>query len=243
MRKLFLFCIFCCAAPLIFGMEIFVHSGNNNTGSLCQAVQIADTWFMTAAHCVVPYCASSSCEVEIPTGKVTGKDVHWLNKAQTNKTYYDIAVINFKGVQGLPSGNYPSIVIVKDNDITEPKTLNKSLSVSYSGGVGEGKINSFGPLFYGPKNKIIYTKEFGLIHGVSGAGVFSGYNELISVVSGIAGQDSNAEFSVFSVFDEEVKRFLNSNNIPGLRFTYLDKKDFSSVTEQYKEKVYSLDNN
>lgn len=242
MRKLSVFFILCFFAPLLFGMEIFVHKTNEKTGSSCQAVRLKDNWFMTAAHCVKPYCEHSSCEAEIPIiGKTTKDNIHWLDKAQTNKTYYDIAIINFKDVKGLPSFNAPTILIVKDMGDLTPKVLNRSLSVFYSQMGAPGQLNSGRYLFYGPKSKIIFTKEFGLFHGISGAGVFTNKNELISVVSGVTGQDGNAEYSVFSVFDGEVKNFLSP--ILGLNFTYLNSKDLYEIPEQEKEKAYSLDNN
>ena len=206
MRKFFVFFILCLLARSLFAIEIFVHKTNEKKGAMCQAVRIKDNWFMTSAHCVLPYCENSPCEAEIPLGKTTKENISWPDKAKTSRTYYDIALINF-----------------------------------YLGGQG-GQIQSAGQLFYGPKNKIIFTREFGLFHGISGAGVLTNKNELISLVSGVAGQGSRGEFSVFPVFDEYVKGFLESKNL-FLNYTYLNKKDFSEVPDQYKEKVYSLDNN
>lgn len=244
MRKFSLFLIFSLFAPLVFGLEIFVHKTNEKMGSSCQAVRLKDNWFMTAAHCVKPYCEYSSCEAEIPLIATTSKNnIHWLYKARTDKTYYDIALINFKDVKGLPSFNPPSVLIIENNKISEPKALNKNLTIEYSTLDGFGQMNSVGQVFYGSKRKIIFTKEFGLFHGISGAGVFTNNNELISIVSGVTGRGGNAEYSVFSSFDEEVEKFLRAVNIPGLNFTYLNKKDLYEIPEQEKEKAYSLDNN
>lgn len=242
MRKFFVFFILCLIAPSLFAIEIFVHKTNEKKGAMCQAVRIKDNWFMTAAHCVLPYCENSPCEAEIPLGKTTKENISWPDKAKTSRTYYDIALINFKDVKGLPAFTEPSVLIIKESDISTPQSLNRNLVINfYLGGQG-GQIQSAGQLFYGPKNKIIFTREFGLFHGISGAGVLTNKNELISLVSGVAGQGSRGEFSVFPVFDEYVKGFLESKNL-FLNYTYLNKKDFSEVPDQYKEKVYSLDNN
>jgi len=243
MRKLSIFFVFCFFAPLIFGMEIFVHKTNEKTGSSCQAVRLKDNWFMTAAHCVKPHCEYSSCEAEIPFGKTNKSNIFWLYKAKNDKTYYDIAVINFKDIKPLPAFTAPKILIIKDTEDSAPKGVNRSLSIVYSQMLAPKQLNSSGYVFYGPKNKIIFTKEFGLFHGVSGAGVFTDKNELISVVSGVTGQGENAEYSVFSVFDEKVKEFLNSHHIHGLDFTYLNNKDFYEIPEQEKDKAASLDSN
>lgn len=242
MKKISVFFILCLLARSLFAIEIFVHKTNEKKGAMCQAVRIKDDWFMTAAHCVLPYCENSSCEAEIPLGKTTKENIYWPDKARTDKSYYDIALINFKDIKGLTSFNAPSVLVIKNSDISTPQSLNRNLVINFYLGGQSGQLQSAGQLFYGPKNKIIFTKEFGLFHGVSGAGVLTNKNELISVVSGVAGQGAKGEYAVFSVFDEYVKRFLESK-ISSLNYTYLDKKDFSEVPEQYKEKVYSLDNN
>lgn len=242
MRKLSVFFIFCFCAPLLFGIEIFVHKTNEKTGSSCQAVRLKDNWFMTAAHCVKPHCEHSSCEAEIPFGKTDKSNISWYYKAKTDKTYYDIALVNFKDITDLSSFNPPNILILDNISAETPKVLKRSLSVVYSKMLKPGQLNSGGYVFYGPKNKIIFTKEFGVFHGVSGAGVFTDKNELISVVSGVTGQGGSAEYSVFSVFDGEVRDFLKSH-VRGLNFTYLNSKDLYEIPEQEKEKAYSLDNN
>ena len=240
MRKIFIFIIFCLLTPLVFGVEIFIHDPNQKEGSMCQAVRIKDGWFMTAAHCVLSVCKFSSCKAEIPPGLETTK-IYYHNEAQADNPRYDIAIINFESKE-LPSFREPKILIIKNNNFDKPQILNKRLRIDYSFGVTAGQISSQTPIFYGPKKKIIYTRELGLFHGLSGSGVMTDGGELISVVSAIAGQGANGKFSVFSVFDEKVESFLRSR-IPGLTFTTLSKKDFMELDEKANSDVFSLDNN
>lgn len=239
MKKFFIFLIFCFCTPLLFGYEVFVHKTNEKNGSMCQAVRIKDGWFMTAAHCVLPSCLYSSCQAEIPPGIETTK-IYWPKEAESNRSSYDIALINFEGNK-LPAFREPKVLIITNTNFNEPKMLNKRLNIPYSLGQSVGQISSRGSVFYGPKHKIIYTGEFGLFHGLSGAGVMTDNGELISIVSAVAGQGGNAKFSVFSVFDDTVERFLHSK-IPTLTFSYLNKNDFIEIDEQANKDAFSLDN-
>ena len=252
MKKIFILSLFCLLAPSIFGVEIFVHKIGEKKGFMCQAVRLKDNWFLTAAHCVVPYCDGYNCEAEIPLPngnviKAAKQDISWLNDAKINKTYYDIALIKFDTSKySLPAYNPVTVLIIKDFNFDTPKILKRSLEITFSS-VGEaGQILSRSPVLYGPNNKIIFTEEMGLFHGVSGAGVMTnkvsslGVRELISVVSGVASNGGAIKFSVFSVFDEKVKDFLRP--VSGLSFSYLTANDFSEVGERYKEAALSLDN-
>ena len=242
MKKFLIFLICSLFTPLLFGYEVFVHQPGKKDGAMCQAVRIKDGWFMTAAHCVLPQCQFADCKAEIPPGIETPKqNIYFFNEAQTNNARYDIALINFNTVNKLPFFREQKILIIKNANFNEPKILNKRLRIYFSLGNNAGQISSQGTVFYGPKHKIIYTGEFGLFHGLSGAGVMTDNGELISIVSAVAGQGGSAKFSVFSVFDERVESFLRSK-IPGLTFTYLDQNDFIEADEKANKEAFSLDN-
>ncbi len=246
MKRYFVLLLFCVLTPVVFGVEIFVSKTGESSGSLCQAVRVKGAWFMTAAHCVVPSCKNSSCKAEIQVSgeiiEAQKQNIYWLNKARENKTYYDVALINFESAKKLPIYTETPILILKNIDFSVPKILNRRLGITYSLHGEVGQILSRGPVFYGPKNKIIFSEEMGLEHGISGAGVMTEKGEIISVVSAVAGQGGKVKFSVFSAFDEEVEKFLRSH-IPSIKTKIANEKDFENVPEGDIAIVASLDNN
>ena len=241
MRKLFVCCLFCCLASFVLGESIFISKPGEKEGKSCQAVRIKDTWFLTAAHCVSDICnAECKIEMQIPGGLIetSQKNVSWLNEWRSNASY-DIALINFKDAKIPGVFKEPQIVII-DNSVkfTEPKIINRSLSISFN----SGTINSWDNVFYGPLSKIIFTRDMGLFHGLSGAGVFTDKGELIAITSAAAGRGHEVRFSVFSVFNEKVESFLKQKG-PALYFKHLSYKDFKDADETDKEILISLDNN
>lgn len=241
MKKLFLVYLFCLLAPFVLGEEFFVSKPNEKEGKYCQAVQIANTWFLTAAHCVADIC-NDACEIEMNIHsniiKTSEKNVFWLNEWRSNASY-DIALINFKDAKIPGVFKEPQIVII-DNSLkfTEPKMINRSLSIPFN----SGTINSWDNVFYGPLSKIIFTRDMGIFHGLSGAGVFTDRGELIAITSAAAGRGHEVRFSVFSVFNEKVESFLKQKG-PALYFKHLSYKDFKDADETDKEILISLDNN
>ena len=244
MRKIFIFCFLFTFTPLIFGEEIFISQPGDKEGKSCQAVRIKDTWFLTAAHCVADIC-NTSCEIEINiAGNILGtsqQNVSWYNEWRSNASY-DIALINFKDAKIPGSFTAPTILII-DNSIkfTEPKIINRSLKIPFDMVDKAGTIMSINPVFYGPKSQIIFTRDLGLFHGLSGAGVFTDKGELIAITSATANKGQEVQFSVFSVFNEKVEEFLNGKGL-SLYFKHVNLSDFRDIT-QNKEILISLDNN
>ncbi len=246
MKKLFLVYLFCLLAPFVLGEEFFVSKPNEKEGKYCQAVQVANTWFLTAAHCVADIC-NDACEIEMNIHsniiKTSEKNVFWLNSKRIGNSSYDIALINFDSAKTSPDFKEHQILIVDNSiNISEPKILNRSLNIPFNIRGNVGEILSINDVFYGPKSRIIFTKDLGIFHGLSGAGVFTNKGELIAVTSAVAGRGSEARFSVFSVFDEKVKSFLKQR-IPSLYFKHLSSKDFKDADTSDKEILISLDNN
>ena len=245
MKKLFIICLFCAITPLVFGREIFISKPGDKEVKSCQAVQIANTWFLTAAHCVTDIC-NDTCKIEMQIYddiiETSQKNVYWPNEWRSNSSY-DIALINFQNKE-IAKGFKELQIIIIDNSVKfdEPKIIDRELEVRYNfGGTFSGILSRY-DVFYGPKSKIIFTKDLGLFHGLSGAGVFTNRGELIAITSAVAGRGNNAHFSVFSVFDEKVESFLRQK-IPTLYFKHLSSKDFRDVDNSGKEILISLDNN
>ena len=246
MRKIFVIFLFCLFASFTSGEEFFVSKPGNKEGKTCQAVRIKDTWFLTAAHCVADIC-NTSCNVEmLIQGKIietSQKNVFWLNENRGNNASYDIALINFKNAKIPGEFKEPQILVV-DNSIkfTEPKVINRTLQIPFDIHGSIGSITSINPVFYGPKNKIIFTSDLGLFHGLSGAGVFTDKKEIVAVTSATAGRGDEIRFSVFSVFDEKVESFLRQK-LPSLYFKHTSLADFNQVDESKVNKkiLISLD--
>ena len=239
MKRIIILSMLCLLTVSVFAEQIFISKTGSKEGSMCQAVRIKDAWFLTAAHCVMPYCQNSVCTAEMPAGNeiITAKkqNIFWLNKSKANKSYYDIALINFEEYKSkLSSFSEPTVLIIKNLDFDIPQNLNRTF-------LDIGQLRSVGPVIYGPKNKIVFTDEFGLLHGLSGAGVMTNKGELISVVSAVASNSGEKRFSVFSVFDGEVESFFRSH-IGFISFVYANKKDFSELDEARKKYAVSLDN-
>lgn len=248
MRKIFIICLFCLFAPFIFGEEIFIYIPGEKEGKSCQAVRLKNTWFLTAAHCVEDIC-NTSCKIEIQIeGEITEtseKNVFWPNERHRNNASYDIALINFENAKVRKDFKEPQILIA-DNSIKfeEPKIFNRGLEIRYNFDNSLGGILSRDEVFYGPKSKIVFTKDLGLFHGLSGAGVFTDKGELIAITSATAGQGNDVKFSVFSVFDETVESFLRQKG-PSLYFKHTTLADFKNIenSRQDKKTLISLDNN
>lgn len=247
MKRIFVIFLFCLFTSFISGEEFFISKPSDKEGKSCQAVRIKDTWFLTAAHCVADIC-NISCNIEmLIQGEIietSQKNVFWLNESRGNNASYDIALINFKDAKIPGKFEEPQILIV-DNSIkfTEPKVINRILQIPFDIHGNIGSITSINPVFYGPKNKIIFTSDLGLFHGLSGAGVFTDKKELIAVTSATAEKGDNVRFSVFSVFDEKVESFLKQK-LPTLYFKHTSSEDFKPVDESKFDKkiLISLDN-
>lgn len=248
MRKVFIFWLFCLFTICISGKEIFIFKPGDTEGKSCQAVQIKYGWYLTAAHCVADIC-NSKCKVQMQIhgdiAETYQKHVYWLNEKRGNKSSYDIALINFKDLKTEDFLKDLQILII-DNSVklSEPKIINRSLEIPFNFGENEGKVLSRHEVFYGPKSKTIFTKDLGLFHGLSGAGVFTNKGELIAITSATAGKGTEARFSVFSVFDERVESFLKQK-IPTLYFKHISPSDFKESSNLFEDKeiLISLDNN
>ncbi|MBO4707217.1 MAG: trypsin-like serine protease [Elusimicrobiaceae bacterium] len=243
MRKIFIICIFCLSASFIFGEEIFVSEPGNTNGTSCQAVRIKDTWFLTAKHCT-DIC-NISCNVEVNIAgnifKTSQQNVFWFKNRQGKNASYDIALIDFKNAKIPGSFKEPPIFII-DNSVrfSEPKIINRSLKIPFDINGNIGTVMSINPVFYGPKSQIIFTKDLGIFHGLSGAGVFTDKGELVAITSAAAGQGNNVRFSVFAAFDDKVKEFLSGKGL-SLYFKHANSPDFKDITQD-KEILISLDN-
>lgn len=245
MRKILIVLLLSFLPAFSMGEEIFIAKPGDEEGKSCQAVQLKDTWFLTAAHCVTDVC-NTACEVKMQISEdiieTSQKNVYWLNERQSNNASYDIALINFKNAKIPGKFKEPQILIV-DNSVKlkEPKIIDRSLEIpfNFSGNIGE--IASLNEIFYGPKSKIIFTADLGLFHGLSGAGVFTDKGELIAITSSTASKGNDIRFSVFSVFDDRVESFIKQK-IPSLYFKHISQADFREV-QQDKEILISLDNN
>lgn len=244
MRKFFIICLLLLFAPFVFSKEIFVSKPGSQDGISCQAVRIKDNWFLTAGHCIADICSTSSCEIEMQVSdgiiKTPRKNVYWLYEKH-GKSSYDIALINFENAKINDSFKEPQIIIF-DNSLkfTEPKMIKRNLKIPFNFGGNAGNILSRNEIFYGPKSKIIFTRDLGLFHGLSGAGVFTDKGELIAITSATASKENEGRFSVFAVFDDRVEGFLSK--IPALSFKHITSSDFKNVNNEDKEILISLDN-
>ena len=234
-------------APFVSGKEIFIYRPGDKEGKSCQAVRIKDNWFLTAAHCVADIC-NTACKIEIQILdsiiETHQKNVFWLNDRRKNNASYDIALINFSGAKIEEAFKEPQIIIA-DNSLKfdEPKILDRGLQINYNLGNSAGGVLSRREVFYGPKSKTIFTKDLGLFHGLSGAGVFTDKGELLAITSATAERETDIRFSVFSVFDERVESFLRQK-LPTLYFKHLSSSDFKELnkSKEDREILISLDN-
>lgn len=263
--------------------EIFINKQDSISGSKCQAVRLNDTWFLTAAHCVLPSC-ESKCEVrttlisnnmfeialETKHNSLGKKAVYTHPKAKENNSSYDIALINFEDnnsnfiykdtsytytreqflkiytsqadialEKAQKFTNPPTILLIKNSpNLTLPKILKRNLIVDSIWGADVSSLHSRDTVFYSPKNKFIYTRNFGIKQGISGSGVFTDKNELVAVVSSVTNTErtilsenktEQVNFSVFSTFDEETENFLRK--VPYLSFKNAYYTDFLPVDE------------
>ena len=242
MRKIFLICLLFLFTPFVFGKEIFISEPGSKEGISCQAIRIKDNWFLTAGHCVSEIC-NISCDIkmQVPGGiiKTSQENVSWLYEKR-GKASYDIGLINFINAKKDDSFKEPQIIIF-DNSLkfTEPKILKKNLKIPFN--LNAATVRN--EIFYGPKNKIIFTKDLGLFHGLSGAGVFTDKAELIAITSATASKGNEGRFSVFSVFDERVESFLKQKE-PSLHFKHITSADFRDLDNLKEDKkiLISLDN-
>lgn len=116
------------------------------------------------------------------------------------------------------------------------------------------------PVFFSPRHKFIYTLNFGIRQGVSGAGVMTNHGELVGIVASTASLSQTGavnaidNYSFFAAFDDTVINFikktmgrdaLDLNVIEGdilqLRVVPKEYYDFTSLVEKMEDGTASVD--
>ena len=115
------------------------------------------------------------------------------------------------------------------------------------------------PVFFSPKHKFIYTLNFGIRQGVSGAGVMTNHGELVGIVASTASLSQTGavnavdDYSFFAAFDDTVINFIKKtmgrdamdlNVIEGdilqLRVVPNEYYDFTSLVEKMDDGTASI---
>lgn len=141
----------------------------------------------------------------------------FLNQNRKAKSqYYQVISPDFPPIALFDRGNY---------------VLDRNLSViSIFDGKRNVKLNSH-PVYYLRDIGYAYTKNFGIIQGMSGSGVMTNTGELIGIISGHAdfqwkgnGKKANREqYFTFLVFNKEIASFMEE--VMGSDYYKLDFKD------------------
>lgn len=120
----------------------------------------------------------------------------------------------YKAVKGT---NIPNLLIVNEK---EGKELNRSISAI---SIWDGKrevLDAKDSLVYSPQQKLFFTKNFGIIKGISGSGVMTNTGELVAIVSAIGSvgiyNKKTKKYDPLSIvylsaFDQEVVDFIHEH--------------------------------
>jgi hypothetical protein len=127
-----------------------------------------------------------------------------------------------------------------------PKIFNRQIVVPSIWGGARQMLASHDTIYYSPANQYIFTDNFGIRQGISGAGVFTAAGELCGVVSstGVLRQSSgdiNAlNYTFLTVFNEDVLRFITryAGNTAGKT---ADMDYFKVIPEDQREFVFAVE--
>ncbi|MDR0735056.1 MAG: trypsin-like serine protease [Elusimicrobiota bacterium] len=128
------------------------------------------------------------------------------------------------------------------------KIFNRQIVLPSIWGGARQLLTSHDTVFYSPKNQYIFTDNFGIRQGISGAGVFTASGELCGVVSatGVLRQSSGEgsinpiNYTFLTVFNDDVLRFI-TRYAGNTASTTADINYFKVIPEDRRDFVFAVE--
>ena len=170
------------------------------------------------------------------SARIALSETQFLRRIPNDTLYY-------KAVKGT---NIPSLLVM---DSDSGKILDRELSVI---SIWDGKrevMNNEQPVIYSPKNKLLFTNNFGIKKGISGSGVMTNTGELVGIVSALDNISAfnnttkkyqNINLVYFSAFDKETINFIQEH-VGGISYIEAGPEFYKNLNNDQKNLLKAID--